>query len=641
MKNIKDLVHSIPLFKVEENPEVARNNNVPLNGNPKKDNSDDHDKDDIASKNMKKPDPADLVRLQSFSADIVRLQSFSDDTEIYERPYSNYGTSNYDKDKTDISSTDSPEKGNESPTSSSPGSAISPSNNLSLTKISHTITPLEDKHEKNILNDLKISMSKIVDQVITTEKEKKAEDEEDVTFGGLEGFDKLDMSKDPWHQYFKFLFCHFGILCLLVSYTIAGAFVFVALEHPYERDVKFNSRLKILEKEKEIYELFRKSNLISSTSTLKETKLGSTASSFVDTYDPNLSQKRIGNGFNKDYESKPDYHNSKKFKRQVKKNDTKFVVRTRNPFDNTLISALDDWALNDSIKKINISTKLTEYATLLLNNAKHFEIQNHIIVMKPFQWTLTKAMFFSATVISTIGYGNITPETLYGRIFCMIYAVFGIPLLLLVVADLGTLFAKLIHFLWVKFSSTVEKNAVSVLRMGNNELRKITKRIKVPKRNLKLPIYAALLLMGLYMAAGAGSFLLWEDWTFFDSFYFVFITMTTIGFGDIVPVHTNYLLLMMVYILVGLATMTTCVELVIHTYLDKLKELRNRVKFVTEKTEETLRNETLKKYLQNPEIMNRVKKIKLNKAKKERKKTRVDSQTPEPTPSPEIMMDNV
>ena len=37
---------------------------------------------------------------------------------------------------------------------------------------------------------------------------------------------------------------------------------------------------------------------------------------------------------------------------------------------------------------------------------------------------------FSFSVISTIGYGNITPETPAGKLFTIFYALFGIPVVL-------------------------------------------------------------------------------------------------------------------------------------------------------------------------------------------------------------------
>ncbi|KAL8604897.1 hypothetical protein ACOMHN_028525 [Nucella lapillus] len=79
----------------------------------------------------------------------------------------------------------------------------------------------------------------------------------------------------------------------------------------------------------------------------------------------------------------------------------------------------------------------------------------------------------------------------------------------------------------------------------------------------KLPVPVAVGFIFAYIFIGAGMYTLWEDWTYLESFYFVFITTSTIGFGDVLPEHPNFFLLSCVYTFLGLALVSMTVNVIV------------------------------------------------------------------------------
>ncbi|KAK2540187.1 Kcnk17 isoform A [Columba livia] len=55
------------------------------------------------------------------------------------------------------------------------------------------------------------------------------------------------------------------------------------------------------------------------------------------------------------------------------------------------------------------------------------------------RWDFRGSFFFSISAITTIGYGNLSPSTVPGRIFCILFALFGIPLNLILMNEIGQL----------------------------------------------------------------------------------------------------------------------------------------------------------------------------------------------------------
>jgi hypothetical protein len=91
------------------------------------------------------------------------------------------------------------------------------------------------------------------------------------------------------------------------------------------------------------------------------------------------------------------------------------------------------------------------------------------------EWDYWNAVLFAGTVCTTIGrisisdlflingfqtlgYGHIYPQTSAGKILTMIYALGGIPLVLLVLQDLGKLLTVLLKYPWFQFKRAFRRS---------------------------------------------------------------------------------------------------------------------------------------------------------------------------------------
>ncbi|VDM76561.1 unnamed protein product [Strongylus vulgaris] len=178
----------------------------------------------------------------------------------------------------------------------------------------------------------------------------------------------------------------------------------------------------------------------------------------------------------------------------------------------------------------------------------------------------------------TIGYGNIVPATSSGRIACVVFALFGAPLAIITIGDLGKFLSECTIWLYKKM-----KKVRALVRARWRLFRGLTKENQDAESQsssahsldwedlvmdkTEVPVFMVFTILLLYIAFGGILFSFLEGWTYMDAFYYSFISLTTIGFGDIVPENHDYIVLMLAYLGIGLAVTTMCIDLVEDTLL--------------------------------------------------------------------------
>uniref|UniRef100_A0A5S6QWV6 Two pore potassium channel protein sup-9 n=1 Tax=Trichuris muris TaxID=70415 RepID=A0A5S6QWV6_TRIMR len=160
-------------------------------------------------------------------------------------------------------------------------------------------------------------------------------------------------------------------------------------------------------------------------------------------------------------------------------------------------------------------------------------------------WNFGQSFFFCGTLVSTVGYGRISPVTSSGKAFTIFYCLFGIPLFLVLLSA---------------FVERIRAPAVWLFNVLSRRLGNAMQESRI--RLLHLCIVTAVILLFLFILPAAIFESIEEDWSYLDAFYYCFVSLTTIGLGDYVPgekpsqkYRDLYKIMTTGYLLVGLIGM--------------------------------------------------------------------------------------
>ncbi|CAH6793566.1 potassium channel subfamily K member 7 [Phodopus roborovskii] len=179
-------------------------------------------------------------------------------------------------------------------------------------------------------------------------------------------------------------------------------------------------------------------------------------------------------------------------------------------------------------------------------------------------WDLPSALLFTASILTTTGYGHMAPLSAGGKAFCVVYAALGLPASLALAAALRHSLLPVLNCpsAWVAVRWQLAPAQAALLQAAGLGLLVACVFVLLP----------ALVLWGIQ-----------GDCSLLEAIYFCFGSLSTIGLGDLLPGHGRGLhpaiyhlgqFALLGYLLLGLLAMLLAVKT-----FSELPQVRAMVKF--------------------------------------------------------------
>ncbi|XP_075218298.1 potassium two pore domain channel sandman isoform X3 [Lycorma delicatula] len=206
-----------------------------------------------------------------------------------------------------------------------------------------------------------------------------------------------------------------------------------------------------------------------------------------------------------------------------------------------------------------VHVELSAFQKVVINAVQNYGYEGEDFIGN--RWSFSGAFLYSLSVITTI----------------------GMPLFLLYLSNIGDLLAK--SFKWTYAKCFLCRGCARRRRHEQQNIDEVREGEESDSddedpQTVTVPITLCLAIMVGYVYGGAILFSRWESWDLLDGSYFCFISLSTIGFGDIVPrdhkitsiqgVGLNFIFCSM-YLMLGMALIAMCFNLMQEEVVHKFR----------------------------------------------------------------------